>query len=73
MSVLTEINKRKFLLIDTPGFGHPNMPNSKVANIIYNMVGYFTRQSGGVHGILYVHNIFIDRTAPGMRDSYKLF
>ena len=30
MNILTEINGKLFLFIDTPGFGHPDLPTSKV-------------------------------------------
>jgi len=71
LNILTEINGKWFLFIDTPGFGHPDMPTSKVKKIIHSMVGYFTRQLGGIHGILYVHSILTERTSQGMRDSYE--
>jgi GTP-binding protein EngB required for normal cell division len=62
---------RPFLLIDTPGFGHPDLPLSNVKEEIYDLLGYFTRRLGGVHGILYLHDIRKDRTTSGMKESFQ--
>src|SRR5436309_1268658 len=71
MSILTKINGELILFIDTPGFGHPDLPNNKVKTLIYNMIGYFTRRLGGIHGILYIHSILTERTSSGMRESFE--
>lgn len=69
--VLTRIDRQLFLFIDTPGFGHPDLPDDKVKDTICQLLGYFTRKLGRIHGILYVQSITTDRTSPGMESSIK--
>ena len=57
------------MFIDSPGFGHPDLPMAKVKKTIHNTVGYFTRYLGGIHGIFYIHSILTERALPGMRES----
>ncbi|KAJ5557041.1 hypothetical protein N7494_000956 [Penicillium frequentans] len=67
--VYTEIEDQKFLFIDTPGFGDPNLTSGTVKKAIYTILGYFTRQLGGIHGILYVQSIVDSRFSSGMQES----
>ncbi|KAK8872374.1 P-loop containing nucleoside triphosphate hydrolase protein [Apiospora arundinis] len=71
--VLTLLRERWFLFIDTPGFGHADYSNANVKAAIFTLLGVFTRLLGGVHGMVYFHDILADRTAMGMRDSLALF
>lgn len=71
MCIFTDVNGQLFLFIDTPGFGHPDFKTQKVKNNIYALVGYFTRQLGGIHGVLYFQNILIDKYDSGMVDSLE--
>lgn len=71
MCFLTKIKEQMYLFIDTPGFGHPSLPLSKVKHAIHHTVGYFTRRLGGIHGILYVQSIIDPRTSHGMKESIE--
>ncbi|KAH1517800.1 hypothetical protein KXX29_007992 [Aspergillus fumigatus] len=68
---LETINGKKFLFIDTPGFGHVKMSNEKVRQAIYTLLGHFTRWIGGIHGVLYLQDIRADRENPGMKESFE--
>jgi hypothetical protein len=59
------------LFLDTPGFGHPNLNIEGVKHAIHTVLGNFTRYLGGIHGILYCHDITTVRTTPGMEQSFK--
>jgi hypothetical protein len=68
---LTNIGKQLYLFLDTPGFGHPDLAFDVVKEAIYTILGNFTRCLGGVHGILYFHDITTVRTTSGMQQSFQ--
>ncbi|KAM5367533.1 hypothetical protein ACJA88_011500 [Fusarium oxysporum] len=63
------INDESFLFIDSPGFGHATFKPGVVKKQIHSMLGYFTRELGGIHGILYIHDILTEREVPGMQEA----
>ena len=64
------IGQKLVLFIDTPGFGHPDLPITKVKKAIHDLLGYFTRRLGGIHGIFYLHDIRSVRKTQGMQESF---
>ncbi|KAL4881333.1 P-loop containing nucleoside triphosphate hydrolase protein [Aspergillus karnatakaensis] len=70
-AVLEELDDRMFLFIDTPGFGHSDLPNREVESAIYDLLGNFTRWLGGIYGIVYVDDIRTERQTSGKRDSFR--
>lgn len=69
---LVAIGGEQFVIIDTPGFGTTGYSASKVRNTIMATLGFATRCFGGLHGILYLHNIEADRTYTGITESLDL-
>lgn len=67
--LLTEFGGQPYIYIDTPGFGHREASYESVRKSIQNIVGYFTRSIGGIHGILYVQSIQSNRNDVGMEDG----
>ncbi|RYC78892.1 hypothetical protein BFJ63_vAg18234 [Fusarium oxysporum f. sp. narcissi] len=58
-----------YLFIDTPGFGHAASRPGDIKKLIYAILGFYTRTRGGIHGIIYVQDITVDRTMPGMQEA----
>ncbi|KAM6514043.1 hypothetical protein FALCPG4_015220 [Fusarium falciforme] len=65
------LDGQAFVLIDTPGFGHPKISKSEIRKRIHGLLGYFTRTLGGVHGFLFVQNARETRPTIGTRDSIE--
>lgn len=66
--VSSNIGDKRFIFLDTPGFGHPDLKSKHVKKIIYATLGYFTRQLGGIHGIFYLQSIMSPRIEQGNRE-----
>jgi hypothetical protein len=65
------LGDEQFVFIDTPGFGATDYSKSRVINTIRSTLGFATRCFGGIHGILYVHNIMTEREYEGMTQSLE--
>ncbi|KAG9496583.1 hypothetical protein J7337_011359 [Fusarium musae] len=63
------INDQSFVFIDSPGFGHSSSQPGEIEKQIHAMLGHFTRELGGIHGILYVQDIPLERELTGMQEA----
>lgn len=73
MCQFVTLENELFVFIDTPGFGTGGYSASQVSSVIQNTLGFATRYFGGVHGILYVHNVETDREYKGITESLDFF
>ncbi|KAF5252620.1 hypothetical protein FANTH_2515 [Fusarium anthophilum] len=64
-----EINNESFAFLDSPGFGHAASQPGAVKRQIHAMLGHFTKEFGGIHGILYIQDILTERETPGMQEA----
>ncbi|KAK4209475.1 P-loop containing nucleoside triphosphate hydrolase protein [Rhypophila decipiens] len=66
--VSVKFGEQNFVFIDTPGFGYQGETKKQVKKLICGVVGLFTRELKGIHGILYVRDIREERVTTGDHD-----